>query len=117
MSELARTGARGRLHPNRPPTYDEMGKYVPEFDAYAAWYPQMDGCVAKTWVLFDDNGFGEGESNNLAQLPGGCFDVLVYHDGQFPFDRGEPAVLHHCTWEQFITFGEEVRDFEKDRRT
>ena len=40
-----------------------------------------------------------------------CFEVYVWHDGEFPFDdsgdRGEngPAHLHHCMPSQFVEFG------------
>ena len=58
----------------------------------AAWYPQMGGYVGKCWI--------DPQSS-------GCFDVYVYHDGEFPFTEadGEPKVVHHCMAEQFIEFG------------
>jgi hypothetical protein len=66
---------------------------------FACWYPQMGGYTGKAIVLPE---------------PGGCFGVLVWHDGEFPFpgqdDGGFPPVrLHHCDADQFIRFGETVR--------
>lgn len=62
--------------------------------AIAAWYPQMGGYAGKCVVL------------RMAE----CFDVFVWHDGEFPFDESgspgrPPAELHHCDPEQFIKFG------------
>ena len=66
----------------------------------AIWYPQMGGYVSKAWV------------ERLDDKDGGCFDVYVYHDGDFPFHGDEkPARLHHCMAEQFITFGKKVETF------
>ena len=59
--------------------------------AWACWYPQMGGYAARAVVIPERNG--------------GCFTVLVWHDGEFPFAAGEPARLHHCDPEQFVTFG------------
>lgn len=63
------------------------------------WYPQMGGYVAKAVIEFAAVS-GDGESG------AGCFDALVFHDGDWPFktDR-EPRGLHHCAAEQFIEFG------------
>jgi hypothetical protein len=62
-------------------------------EGYATWYPQMGGYGAKALVI----------------PSGGCFDVLVWHDGEFPFGDGrKPASLHHCDARQFIEFGEFV---------
>jgi hypothetical protein len=59
----------------------------------ACWYPQMGGYVAKAAVL------GGGS---------GCAEVLVWHDGDFPFagdDGSSPRLLHHCDGQQFVDFG------------
>lgn len=71
--------------------------------AMACWYPQMGGYVGKA-LLVDD---------------GGCVDVYVWHDGQFPFSgddydigpRENPVELHHCDPSQFIRFGEVAARF------
>lgn len=61
---------------------------------FAGWYPQMGGYVGRAVV----------------RPLGGCFDVWVWHDGEFPFSEtdGTPAHLHHCMVEQFVQFGEWV---------
>jgi hypothetical protein len=64
----------------------------------AFWYPSMGGYVGKAIALPD----------------GGCVDVYVWHDGEFPFpgeqawpdDRAHsPVRLHHCNPEDFIRLG------------
>ena len=66
---------------------------------YAIWYPQMGGSVGKAVVLL-----GKNRSDDT----GPCFDVLLWHDGNFPLqgeEDGPPVRLHHCSAEQFILFG------------
>lgn len=73
---------------------------------FAIWYPQMGGYVGRAVVAI-----GNGDSD--------CFDVYVWHDGEFPFrgDEGrKPCVLHHCSPEQFIEFGEAVASLQEKRR-
>lgn len=73
---------------------------------YAIWYPQMGGYVGHAVVLIERPlskypvGFG----------PGSCFDVLVWHDGDFPFREGlqNPCELHHSHPDQFIEFGKKL---------
>lgn len=90
-SPLGRTGMR-------EPTHDECSTHA-EVEAdgrrgFAAWYPQMGGYVSHCIIIPGD----------------GCFDVYVWHDGDFPFaddlDGGPPRELHHCDADQFIQFGE-----------
>lgn len=70
---------------------------------YAVWYPQMGGYVGKAIVTFSksENGIG------------GCFDALVWHDGDFPFDDQYPKELHHCDPDQFIDFGKAVLNMQR----
>ena len=70
---------------------------------HAVWYPQMGGYVGKAVAVFDKQWYYDGETG-VAR--GGCVDVYVWHDGEFPFDDGPPAVLHYCDPAQFIEFGE-----------
>jgi hypothetical protein len=66
----------------------------------ACWYPSMGGYVGKAIALLDE---------------GGCVDVYIWHNGEFPFpgeqswlddDRvHSPVCLHHCNPEDFIRFG------------
>lgn len=94
---------------NTKPTYEQIDKgFVGELDngdRYTAkWYPQMGGYGSVCWVI--------SLTNPEPDLP--CFDVIVFHDGQFPFDpeKGrEGFLLHHCDHEQFIKFGREVGNF------
>lgn len=67
---------------------------------YAIWYPQMGGYSGKAVAVFWKD---QANSNNE------CFDVYVWHDGEWPFHQGEaPTPLHHCCAKQFIEFGEEI---------
>lgn len=75
--------------------------------AFACWYPQMGGYVGKAVIVP-----GPREESGGA----GCFEVYVWHDGEFPFSEnhytGEeqsPIHLHHCSPRQFIEFGEWVQ--------
>ena len=45
----------------------------------------------------------------------GCFDVDVYHDGEFPEDELF-ATLHCCAAEQFEEFGRRVREHVEKTR-
>lgn len=71
---------------------------------YCCWYPQMGGYSGIAIVI----------------PAGDCFDVLVWHDGEFPFDddpfdggdKQEPVELHHCCAEQFVRFGNEMKEFK-----
>ena len=72
----------------------------------AAWYPQMGGYRSFCWVEI-------GRPSPKGDLP--CFDVLVWHDGEFPFGDGSqpPSELHHCVAEQFIDFGKRVKTAQR----
>jgi hypothetical protein len=68
------------------------------YDYYAIWYVQMGGYAGKAIAEI-----GKQKGND-------CIDVLVWHDGNFPFSDGEnPRVIHHCDSEQFIRFGEKLK--------
>lgn len=76
---------------------------------FAIWYPQMGGYTGRAVIV---KRVPEDDED-------ACFDVYVWHDGEFPFvngdewrgrgDEGEPYVLHHCRAAQFISFGETVQ--------
>lgn len=101
----------------KAPTAEECSQnsqvYEDEFHwGYAIWYPQMGGYVGMA-VAVCDKEHEEGV--------GGCFEVYVWHDGEFPFNDNEdgkiPAHLHHCMAEQFIGFGEQLAALnERGRR-
>lgn len=63
---------------------------------WACWYLQMGGYVGKSVVV----------------RIGSCFEVYVWHDGQFPFGEGSPRQLHHCDGEQFVDFGNFLTELE-----
>lgn len=84
------------------PTADECSQHarVPICEGltgFACWYPQMGGYGSKCVVVFATE---DG--------PDGCFEAYVWHDGQFPFEEGEPRCVHHCRARQFVEFGELV---------
>ncbi len=73
---------------------------------YAIWYPQMGGYSSRAIAFIDKEWF---EDSITGSSEGGCVDVWVWHDGEFPFHRGEnPVELHHCLPSQFITFGKKL---------
>ena len=82
---------------------------------YAIWYPQMGGYVGKAVALLDRQWFEYPHSSE-----GGCIDVYVWHDGEFPFSKennpGEAKILHHCDPEQFVQFGETLKALNNARR-
>jgi hypothetical protein len=75
----------------REPTADECTRRAKVMDhGWAGWYPQMGGYVSKC----------------VAVPAGDCWDVYVWHDGDFPFREGRPPrELHHCEPAQFVEFG------------
>ncbi len=87
------------------PTAEECSDHATvEYDGIsgtACWYPQMGGYIARAIVVPDH----------------GCFDVMIWHDGEFPFkgeDPDQPPVrLHHCDADQFIEFGEFVKSLQR----
>ncbi|HEY5986432.1 MAG TPA: hypothetical protein VIV12_08660 [Streptosporangiaceae bacterium] len=88
------------------PTAEECSEHRPfEVDGetgIACWYPQMGGYVGKA----------------VAVPVGGCVDVYVWHDGEFPFgDDTPPVVLHHCDGAQFVQFGEFLQSIQQDGTT
>ena len=89
-------------------TYNQIG--------YAIWYPQMGGYVGKAIAVMDKVSYADAQGNSL----GGCVDVFVWHDGEFPF-TGEggkaPVRLHHCDPSQFIEFGQTLDRLLTKHRT
>jgi hypothetical protein len=85
----------------REPTLEECSSNARVGPGHACWYPQMGGYVARAVVV------PNGSVN-------ACFDVAIWHDGEFPFsgdtDPGRQCIwLHHCDPEQFVRFGEWVK--------
>lgn len=78
---------------------------------YAVWYPQMGGYVGRAVAIFD-------KQYRSGAAQGGCIDVLVWHDGEFPFGENDdtPREIHHCDPEQFIEFGKTLSKLNKPKQ-
>lgn len=65
--------------------------------AKACRYPSMGGYAGACWAIQD----------------GDCFELHVWHDGDFAFNEngGSPRILHHCSARQFIEFGTMLDEF------
>jgi hypothetical protein len=58
---------------------------------YAFWHPQWGGYSGKA-ILVPMNG---------------CFNVYIWHDGEFPIDdEDEPYCYHYCSVDQLVEFGD-----------
>ena len=80
---------------------------------YAIWYPQMGGYHAKSVALCDKNWIDRGTSRT-----GGCVDIWLWHDGEWPFHDGQPPMqIHLCDPDQFIEFGEKLTALNNQHRT
>ncbi len=55
---------------------------------FATWHPQWGGYVGQ--AIVEVHG------------PGGCFEVFVWHDGEFPYDDKPPLQFHYCNPIQLI---------------
>jgi len=78
-----------------PEECSDKAKVYVDWDkvGYAMWYPQMGGYVGKCVVVLDKQ-WEDGENSAV----GGCFEAYVWHNGEFPFSKGDemPAHIHHC---------------------
>lgn len=100
---------------NQPalPTPEQCSEHAKVFETehkvgHAIWYPQMGGYAGRAVAVMDKH----WEEQEAGAVTGGCIDVYVWHDGEFPFleDEGSPREIHHCSPEQFIEFGETLRE-------
>ncbi len=96
------------------PTADQCSNKEKVFEdehkvAYAIWYPQMGGYVGKAVAIFDKKWtvYPHGAAE------GGCIDMLVWNDGEFPFGDGNPREIHHCDPEQFVDFGKALAEMNE----
>ena len=100
------------------PTAEQCSAHEKVFECesrigYAIWYPQMGGYGGRAITLLDKSWT---EYPNGSAI-GGCFDVMVWHDGEWPFHDGEnPTELHHCDPQQFIRFGEAIAQLNEKGR-
>jgi hypothetical protein len=103
MSMMSRTAGMANHFDGPQPTAEQCSTNaeirVGDCVGYACWWPQTGGYSGKALVMVDSND---------------CLDVLVWHDGAFPFDGHcqncrdprSPVELHHCDGEQFVRFGQ-----------
>ena len=80
---------------------------------YAIWYPQMNGYAGKAVALLDKNWHSLPGGSQI----GGCFDVVLWHDGEAPFEGDKPLWIHHCSPSQFVAFGETIERLSEQFRT
>lgn len=100
------------------PTSEQCETHAKVFRArrkvgYAIWYPQMGGHVGRAVAVLDEE-WTSGPTGD----EGGCIDVYVWHDGEFPFSEqaGPPKLVHHCDPEQFIRFGQTLTELNAKGR-
>lgn len=79
---------------------------------YAMWYPSMGGYAGRAVAIISKQ-WTEDEAGSRT---GGCVDVYVWHDGEFPFSEGEPREIHHCCPESFVEFGETLMKLQESHR-
>jgi hypothetical protein len=83
----------------------------PSGHGFAAWYPQMGGYVGRCVVDLSRRGTTMYSQDGVSvERPGRCFDVYLWHDGEFPFPNPghtdeTPVRLHFCDPLQFVEFG------------
>jgi hypothetical protein len=86
------------------PTGDQCTKRERVYEAngevgYATFgFPQMGGYCGKAVVVFAQGG----------DAMEGCFDVYLWHDGEFPYEGKPPVETHYCDPKQFAQFAREV---------
>lgn len=80
-------------------TLEDVDEYGKARILTACWYPQMGGYGGKCLIYANGSG---------------CFDVYVWHDGEFPFTEvgRAPTHLHHCDAQQFIDFGKFAQELD-----
>lgn len=79
-----------------------------DYEHRAIWYPQMGGYVGAAIAVIPKAASIHGDDP--------CFDVYVWHDGEFSFGGSSPRELHHCSHEQFTAFGEKIAQLMKAAR-
>jgi hypothetical protein len=73
---------------------------------FAMWHPQLGGYVGRCIVEF-------GDTSGACEGGQGCFDVLNWHDGEFPTDDSyAPDEKHYCDAMQLIEFGLSILELQ-----
>ena len=102
----------------RRPTPDECNANAVVYgtdDAigYALWHPQVGGYCGRAVAIMSKRWWRHPDGAAC----GACFDLAVWHDGDFPRDSVEPvATLHFCGADQFVRFGQEVAALQAKHR-
>lgn len=98
---------------------------------YACWYPQMGGHASKAIVVVDDGGcfdawvWHDGDFPFKSDEPAytgvqltftTAPEVMAWTPGvvEVPAEHREPRHLHHCSPEDFITFGQQMIAFAEE---
>ena len=68
------------------------------------WHPQWGGYTSHSRVSFGGTTYPQSPDGTG---PPGCFDVDVYHDGEFPSDEVE-FDLHYCDPMQLVRYGLDI---------
>ncbi len=69
---------------------------TPVGEGRACWYPQIGGHAAHAIAVF-------------TRL---CWDIYIWHDGEFSFTGERPVEMHHCEAAQFTRFGQLLESWE-----
>ena len=86
------------IQPTSPECTAHVVMDTPLGKGHACWYPQMGGYT----------------SHAIAVFIRPCWEIYVWHDGEFPFAQGEdPAEMHHCSAPQFTQFGQLLESWEE----
>lgn len=84
----------------------------------ASWHPQWGGYCGQCLIIFTK----QPHSNDLDSNGLGCFNIINWHDGEFPIDPSrkddcgnnvEPTNYHYCDADQLMNFGQFIKDMQK----
>lgn len=76
------------------------------------WHPQWGGYGSHATATF-------GTITGAAEGGPGCFELVNYHDGEFPLspgNEGKPFEVHCCSAEQFVDFGLKILRAQVDHQ-
>lgn len=101
----------------KEPTPDQCSSKAKVYETerkvgYAMWTPQLGGYVGKCVVEMDK----EWEDFEDGSQDGGCIDIYLWHNGEFPTPDESPVILHFCDPQQIIDFGESIKKLNDSGR-